>query len=72
MTGYQKMAWTIAFSALYMIAGVRFVRWIATTTYMTPNGDSVQNLLMALLTPFIALLISAPGGYLIYKIWKET
>ena len=72
MTGYQKMAWTISFSAFYMIEGVRFVRWTTTTTYITPNGDSVQNLLMALLTPFIALLISAPGGYLIYKIWKET
>tara|TARA_B100001939_G_scaffold134512_1_gene116848 strand:+ start:283 stop:501 length:219 start_codon:yes stop_codon:yes gene_type:complete len=72
MAVYQKILWTIAFSAFYMIAGVRFVRWTATTTYMTPNGDSVQNLLMPLVTPFIALLISAPGGYLIYKVWKET
>ena len=71
MTNFQKTIWTILFSAVYMVAGVRLMQWLATVIYITPSGSIMHNLFMAIVPPINALAVSAPGGYLIYKIWKD-
>ena len=71
MTNFQKTVWTILFSAVYMVAGVRLMQWLATVIYITPSGSIMHNLFMAIVPPINALAVSAPGGYLIYKIWKD-
>jgi len=72
MTNFQKTVWTVLFSAVYMVVGVRLMQWLATVIYVTPSGSIMHNLFMAIVTPIIALAVSAPGGYLIYKIWKDA
>ena len=72
MNNFQKMVWTSAFAALYMIAGVRLSRWVTASVYVVPTGSAMHNLLMVLVPPFIALAIAAPGGYLVYRIWKDS
>ena len=47
------------------------MQWLATVIYITPSGSIMHNLFMAILPPFNALAVSAPGGYLTYKIWKD-
>ena len=54
-----------------MVAGVRLMQWLATVIYITPSGSIMHNLFMAIVLPINALAVSAPGGYLIYKIWKD-
>jgi len=54
-----------------MVAGVRLMQWLATFIYVTPSGSIIHNIFMVIVTPIIALAVSAPGGYLIYKIWKD-
>ena len=71
MTNFQKTLWTVLFSAVYMVAGVRLMQWLATVIYITPSGSIMHNLFMAIVPPINALAVSAPGGYLIYKIWKD-
>ena len=71
MTDFQKAVWTVLFSAVYMVAGVRLMQWLATVIYITPSGSIMHNLFMAIVPPINALAVSAPGGYLIYKIWKH-
>ena len=71
MTNFQKTGWTVLFSAVYMVAGVRLMQWLATVIYITPSGSIMHNLFMAIVPPINALVMSAPGGYLIYKIWKD-
>lgn len=72
MNNFQKIVWTFAFAALYMIAGVRLSRWITSAVYIVPTGSTMHNVLIVLISPFIALAISAPGGYLVYRIWKDS
>ena len=72
MTDFQKAVWTFLFSAVYMVAGVRLMQWLATVIYITPSGNIMHNLIMAIVPPINALAVSAPGGYLIYKIWKDS
>ena len=71
MTNFQKTVWTVLFSAVYMVAGVRLMQWLATVIYITPSGIIMHNLFMAIVPPINALAVSTPGGFLIYKIWKD-
>ena len=71
MTDFQKVVWTVLFSAIYMVPGVKLMQWLATVIYITPSGSIIYNLFMAIVPPINALAVSAPGGYLIYKIWKD-
>ena len=71
MTNFQKIVWTVLFSAVYMVAGVRLMQWLATVVCITPSGSIMHKLFMAIVPPIKALAVSAPGGYLIYKIWKD-
>ncbi|MDB4623079.1 hypothetical protein OAE36_00260 [bacterium] len=65
MTDLQKFAWTIAFSGLYLIAGIRACNWL---TSQLGDLNVVAQLLML---PFIALLIAAPGSFLVFKLWEK-
>ena len=65
MTDLQKFAWTIAFGGLYLIAGIRACNWL--TSQLRDLTPAVQFLLL----PLIALVIAAPGSFLVFKIWKK-
>ena len=71
MTDFQKVVWTVLFSAIYMVAGVKLMQWLATVIYITQRRSIIHNLFMAIVPPINALAVSAPVGYLIYKIWKD-
>ena len=62
MTDFQEAVWTVLFSAVYMVAGVRLMQWLATVIYITPSGSIMHNLFMAIVPPINALAVSAPGG----------
>ena len=65
MTDFQKFAWTIAFGGLYLIAGIRACNWL------TSQLSDLTTVVQFLLLPLIALVIAAPGSYLVFKIWKK-
>ena len=71
MTDFQKAVWAVLFSAVYMEADVRLMQRLATVIYITPSGSIMHNLFIATVPLINALAVSAPGGYLICKIWKE-
>ena len=71
MTDFQKAVWTVLFSAVYMVADVRLMQRLATVIYITPSGRIMHNIFIAIVPPINALAVSAPGGYLIYKNWKD-
>ena len=47
------------------------MQWLATVINITPSGIIMHNIFIAIVPPINALAVSAPGGYLIYKIWKD-
>ena len=47
------------------------MQWLATVIFITPSGSIMHNLFMAIVPAINALAVSAPGGYLICKIWKD-
>lgn len=71
MTDFQKAVWTVLFSAVYMVADVRLMQRLANVIYITPSGSIMHKLFIAIVPPINALTVSAPGGYLIYKIGKD-
>ena len=71
MTDIQKFAWTIAFSACYLLAGIKASKWIATAIYVTPAGSVTHDSFMSMMTLTISLVITLPGSYLIYKVWED-
>ena len=71
MTDFQKAVWTVLFSAVYVLAGVRLMQWLATVIFITPSVSIMHNLFMAIVPPINALAVSARGGYLICNIWKD-
>ena len=65
MTDSQKLLWTIAFGGFYLIAGTRACNWLTSQlSYLTTVAQF-------LLLPLIALVIVAPGSFLVFKIWKK-
>ena len=67
MTNFQKTVWTILFSAVYMVAGVRLMQWLATVIYITPSGSIMHNLFMAIVPPINALANALIGGTIAMK-----
>ena len=65
MTDLQKCAWTIAFGGLYLIVGIRACNWL---TSLLGDLNVVAQFLML---PFIALLIAAPGSFLVFRLWGK-
>ena len=44
MTDFQKVVWTVLFSAIYMVAaGVKLMQWLATVIYITPSRSIIYN-----------------------------
>ena len=65
MTDLQKFVWTIVFGGLYLIVGIRACNWL------TSQLGDLNILVQLLMLPFIALLIAAPGSFLVFKFWKK-
>ena len=65
MTDSQKLVWTIAFGGFYLIAGTRVCNWL------TSQVSDLTMVEQFLLLPLIALVIAAPGSFLVFKIWKK-
>ena len=62
MTDFQKAVWTVLFSDVYMVAGVRLMQWLATVISIIPSGSVMHNLFIGIVPPINALSVSAPGG----------
>ena len=65
MTDFQNFLWTVAFGGLYLIVGIRACNWLTSLL-----GD-LNVVAQFLILPFIALLIAAPGSFLVFKLWKK-
>ena len=65
MTDLQKFAWTLAFGGLYLIAGIRACNWL------TSQLGGLNLVAQFLMLPLIALLIAAPGSFLVFQMWKK-
>lgn len=74
MNQFQKLLWTFAFSACYLIVGSRIARLagVVVAIYFPPSSDLVYALYRNLLSPFIGVSIALPGAYLIYKVLKNA
>ena len=70
MTNFQKTVWTVLFSAVYMVAGVRLMQWLATVIYVPPSGSVTHTLFMAIVTPLNALASAFSGVTIAMKsVW---
>ena len=66
MTDSQKLVWTIAFGGFYLIASNSVV-----CNWLTSELSDLTAVAQFLLLPLIALVIAAPGSFLVFKICKK-